>query len=198
MLILHLAIVVSSLAQVRGFCRFKDIAANISPFLKRRRIDCLLKRGEQGVGPAENLTARCKQSSPGSFHYEMTWEPPPNTTTTTTTTTTALQGCRLYIMYEGGLHVCFQLPPTARSFIFDQSKGFSPQCPFEYTLTPQPISRYLCVCVSLFKTLTSDTNYSYIYMYLTSMVLNLCYQNFYNTMISKFYVMWYHLTSNIL
>ena len=37
-------------------------------------------------------------------------------------------------------HVCFQLPPTARNFIFNASYGFAFGCGFDLSVTAQPVS----------------------------------------------------------
>ena len=42
------------------------------------------------------------------------------------------------IMAHG--HVCFQLPPTARNFIFNSSHGFAFGCGFDLSVTAQPVS----------------------------------------------------------
>ena len=62
-------------------------------------------------------------------------------------TNVTVLGYRVYIMYGtdgiyGGFHGCFQLPPTTRSFRFDRSNGFQDGCMFQYSVTPQPVTRF--------------------------------------------------------
>ena len=87
-----------------------------------------------GAGAARNISFQCyyDNKSPENMYFKFSWNPP-------LPTGTNVSSYRIRIIYHGSVDVCFVVPPTQTTVVFNQSMGLVYGCGFDLYVTPSPI-----------------------------------------------------------
>lgn len=128
---------------VDSFCTKEPSGSFFRPALKSRHRDCSLNisKNKKPAGPARNVRATCIKKSAGghqpigNYYYELTWDAPELTEYSSPVTRYRIR-IWYYIFQQ---HVCYQVGPNERKFIFNVSSGLAYGCPFTFSVTPEPI-----------------------------------------------------------